>query len=144
MFEAWADGSVRGNPGLGGIGVYIEHDGWQVVQISMVVGNNKTNNEVEYEALIATIEWLVQENSLGKEECFINIDSSLVHGQVVKNWKCNYDHLRVLRDKARELISAAPFPITIKWDRRTSNEAANELAQSATLDYLIANGLRRG
>ena len=47
----YTDGGSRGNPGLAGIGVVIEHENQQK-QYAEFIGENRTNNEAEYEALI--------------------------------------------------------------------------------------------
>ena len=47
------DGAARGNPGPAGIGVVIESDTGEVVQrIARAIGR-RTNNQAEYEAVIA-------------------------------------------------------------------------------------------
>ncbi len=132
MYEAWADGSVRdGNPGIAGFALYVEHDGKPIYKNALLLPLRGTNNEAEYEAVLAAIQYLRVINT-EKEECVIYTDSQLVHGQIAQNWKCNFDHLRKRRDVAKRLINDLPYPITLKWVRRFKNEVANELAQSIT------------
>lgn len=141
MFDVFADGSVRnGNPGLGGIGVFVKHDGASNVSFTKIIGENKTNNEAEYEAVIAAIEYL-KEINVNKEKCIITVDSLLIHGHVVRNWKCNFEHLRILRDRIWGLLKEIPFEVELKWVKRWDNEIANELAQAATEKENLA---RRG
>lgn len=46
-----SDGGSRGNPGPAGIGVVIEYGG-QKKEYSEYIGDSRTNNEAEYEALV--------------------------------------------------------------------------------------------
>ncbi len=132
MYEAWADGSVRdGNPGIAGFALYVEHDGTPVYKTALLLPINGTNNEAEYEAVLAALYYLKGINK-NKEDCTIYTDSQLVHGQVVRGWKCNFEHLRTRRNEAKRLINDLPYPITLKWVRRFNNSVANELAQAIT------------
>jgi ribonuclease HI len=47
----YTDGGSRGNPGPAGVGAVIEYDG-QSKEFCRFIGNGRTNNEAEYEALI--------------------------------------------------------------------------------------------
>jgi ribonuclease HI len=132
MYEAWADGSVRdGNPGIAGFALYVEHDGTPVYKNALILPIRGTNNEAEYEAVLAAIQYLRVINN-EREDCTIYTDSQLVHGQVAQNWKCNFDHLRKRRDEAKRLINDLPFSITLRWVKRFKNTIANELAQAIT------------
>jgi len=141
MFEVWVDGSVRnGNPGFGGVGVYVEHDGIEVWRYSSLWGEDVSNNQIEYAAMIYALEYLQGINTTN-EPCKIYTDSALVHGHVVKRWKCNFEHLRILRNEVIMLIRTASFKVEIVWNGRLSNEIANELAQAVTEKEKLA---RRG
>jgi len=134
MYEVWVDGSVRnGNPGFGGVGVYVEHNGVEVWRYSSLWGQDVSNNQVEYAAMIDALEYLESANT-AKEDCIIHTDSALVHGQLVKKWKCNFTHLRQLRDDAKRVLDSVPFKIEILWSNRLTNEIANELAQAVTAE----------
>jgi len=140
MYEAWVDGSVRGgNPGIGGVGVYVEHNGVEVWRYSSLYGKDVTNNQVEYAAMIDALEYLESTNTKN-EDCKIYTDSALVHGQLVKNWKCNFAHLRLLRSDAKHVLNSVPFKIEILWGGRLTNEIANELAQAVTAEELERRG----
>uniref|UniRef100_A0A6M3KVM3 Putative ribonuclease H n=1 Tax=viral metagenome TaxID=1070528 RepID=A0A6M3KVM3_9ZZZZ len=140
MYEVWVDGSVRdGNPGFGGIGIYAEHDGVEVWRYSSLWGQNVTNNQVEYAAMIDALGYLEDVNT-ENEDCKIHTDSALVHGQLVKNWKCNFTHLRLLRNDAKHILNSVPFKIEILWSNRLTNEIANELAQAITAEELERRG----
>lgn len=141
MFEVWVDGSVRdGNPGFGGIGIYVEHNGIEIYRYSSLWGEDVTNNQVEYTSVISALEYLHCVNTTN-EDCKIHTDSALVYGQVVKNWKCNFKHLILLRDKIKTLLKIVPFKVDIIWSGRLTNEIANELAQAVTEEEKL---VRRG
>lgn len=132
MYEAWADGSVRdGNPGIAGFALYVEKDGKPVYKNALILSERGTNNEAEYEAVLAALQYLRLVNK-EKEDCIIYTDSQLVHGQLTRHWKCNFEHLRKRRDAAKRLLNDLPFKLTLKWVHRFDNDVANELAQAVT------------
>jgi len=132
MFEVWVDGSVKeSNPGIGGIGIVVNLDGKPFKTFGKFIGENKTNNEMEYMAVIEAIKFLKDKN-ISRRNCIIYTDSKLVYGQVVAGWKVNYEHLRILRNKIRSLLEMVPFNIEIKWVKRWNNQIANDLAQAIT------------
>jgi len=136
MYEVFVDGSVRcGNPGLAGIAMCVRHDGKCIYKYSVLLPLPATSNEAEYEAVIAGLTYLKTSNEylkMGREKCVIVTDSQLVYGHVVKNWKCNFAHLRLLRDEVKNRLSELPFKVSIRQMTREENEIANELAQSIT------------
>jgi ribonuclease HI len=62
--EIFTDGGSRGNPGLAGIGVVVNFEG-EIKRYSEFIGENKTNNEAEYQALIFALKKVKQ--LLGKK-----------------------------------------------------------------------------
>src|SRR6185295_15421271 len=57
VLVAYIDGGARGNPGLAGYGVRIEHpDGSLIEEFGGSIGV-ATNNVAEYRALLAALEW---------------------------------------------------------------------------------------
>lgn len=83
-----------------------------------VVKEEKTNNEMEYRALLHCLELCAD----GDE---IVTDSKLVEGQVTKGWRCNYSHLLPLRNQAIALITTKK--VKLSWTRRGGNEAGRLL-----------------
>jgi len=141
MLEVWCDGSSRGNPGVSGIGIYCEKDGKSFKRYAKLIGNNRTNNEAEYEAIIESIEMLLINNG-SKDICIIYTDSALVYGHLKKRWKCKHKHLQILLEKVRNLLEKADFAIDISWNMRYNVSVANDLAQGITLREVerIKNG----
>ncbi len=83
----YTDGGARGNPGPAGAGIWIET---LQKKYSQFLGENKTNNEAEYEALILGLKKI--KSLLGKKQaketkvkCFL--DSELVVKQLNHQYK---------------------------------------------------------
>lgn len=74
----------------------------------------KTNNEMEYAAVIACL-------SVCQRGDIIKTDSQLVHGQLVKDWKINHEHLRILNETAAVLMREKEA--LIQWIPRNENIA---------------------
>jgi ribonuclease HI len=95
------DGGSRGNPGPG-YGSYVIFD--QVGSGSPVrlrFEDEQTNNEAEYNTLLAALKDLRQRSALFTDQFAIKIlgDSMLVINQVKGEWKVKEPRLRVLRDQ---------------------------------------------
>lgn len=75
---------------------------------------NKTNNEMEYAALIRAL----QEAQTGDH---LFTDSQLLVGQVTAGWKVNFAHLRPLVMDAKRLVVAKKVKLT--WVPREKNKA---------------------
>ena len=129
MIEVWTDGSVRGNPGIGGIAVVITSNNTIIKEFSGIVGHSVTSNEAEYQAVIKALELLIELDD--GMDCIIYTDSKLVWGQTTQNWKVNFGRLALLRNKVKALMKSCPFLVTLIWSSRTNN-VANKLAQTVT------------
>jgi ribonuclease HI len=103
------DGGSKGNPGQG-YGSYAltwPGAGQQVVRLQF--GDRVTNNEAEYDTLIAALEAVrsrLKENRVDPAGARLEIwgDSQLVINQVNGEWACNEARLQVRRERARELL----------------------------------------
>lgn len=112
--------------------IYVDGSGWngQVSKACILVDgqdpeiitrhDEKTNNEMEYEALFVALLELAEDGDI------IYTDSQLVANQINKGWKCNHEHLRAYRDKCLEIISEKQG-IIIKWIPRDQNKAGKVL-----------------
>ena len=74
----------------------------------------ETNNEMEYHGVWRAL-------LLAQEGDEIVTDSQLVHGQVVKGWKCNQPHLQVRRDACIDML--ARKNVSLVWVPREQNVA---------------------
>ena len=80
----YTDGGARGNPGPAGIGAVIyDADRRLVAEVSEYLGV-ATNNQAEYQALIAALKKAV---SLGAAELECYLDSELVVKQLKREYK---------------------------------------------------------
>jgi ribonuclease HI len=111
--------------------IYVDGSGWNgrksaycvIINGKVIlkeIPEKKTNNEMEYAALLEAF-------SLAKEGDTILTDSQLVHGQVCKGWKVNYEHLRPLVAKAKKLLEEKK--LILKWIPREENKAGHIFEQ---------------
>lgn len=79
----YTDGSSRGNPGPGGYGAIIQHNGDEII---LRGGEQETtNNRMEMTAILEALKWLAS-NAAGSD-AEIYSDSSLVINSITKGWK---------------------------------------------------------
>lgn len=129
----YTDGGSRGNPGPSAWGFFIEHpDGRKEVEHGFI--GVATNNEAEYQALLAAIRHLLEARVEGEVE--FRLDSALVVGQVSKGWAVNAANLKPLRDEAQRLLANLP-----RWHMKQIPREMNRQADAAVNRALDA---RRG
>ncbi|MFQ5898618.1 MAG: ribonuclease HI family protein [Candidatus Methylomirabilia bacterium] len=125
----YVDGSVEGNPGPGGIGVVIEaSDGAPVAAWGEAIGH-ATNNQAEYEALLAGLR---KARQLGARAVAVRSDSQLLVRQFLGEYRVKDAKLRPLHEEALRL--ARQFQrFAIEHIPRERNRAADQLANRARL-----------
>ena len=133
------DGGSRGNPGPAAVGVVIKTENNQLIEsISKFIGIT-TNNEAEYQALIAALEYLSQykEKLNLTENILIDfyIDSKLIVNQVNGFFKVKNSRIRNFIYKIRELEIGIPGKIVYQLIPREKNSQADLLVNQA-LDNL--------
>lgn len=94
--KIFTDGGARGNPGPAAIGVVLYMDGKVAAEISHYLGE-ATNNQAEYEAIIAGLK-LAHKNNVDLLECYL--DSELVVRQMRQEYKVKDKELQKLFVKA--------------------------------------------
>ncbi len=95
------DGAARGNPGPAGIGVVIESSPGHVVQrIARGIGR-RTNNQAEYEAVIAG---LMAAHALRAQQVTLMLDSELVAKQLRGQYRVRNEDLKELSGHATALL----------------------------------------
>ena len=104
------DGGSQGNPGpgYGSYALMRAGDGSQD-RVRLDFGRTMTNNEAEYETLIAALQGLSERAEAAGESisdlCIeVRGDSALVIHQVEGAWQTKDDRMRLLRDRARSLL----------------------------------------
>ena len=118
------DGGSRGNPGLG-YGSYAItrlQDGRRHVE-RLDFGAGVTNNEAEYDSLIAGLEDLlgrIQAAGRSPREFAVEVlgDSALVVNQVNGLWKIREPRMRVRCDEVRDLLGRFAAHVVRKVERR--------------------------
>ncbi|MYC96464.1 MAG: reverse transcriptase-like protein [Caldilineaceae bacterium SB0661_bin_32] len=104
------DGGSRGNPGEGYGSFALDWPGYPREIVQLNFGDNVTNNEAEYDTLIAALEAVrdrmkVQLIDPGSAILSIWGDSLLVCNQVRGEWGCKEPRLQVRLEKVRALLS---------------------------------------
>jgi len=121
------DGAARGNPGPSAIGVVVRDETGRVIyEASRCLGTN-TNNEAEYMALIAALEYL-KETRIGEAEFLL--DSELVVRQLQGRYRVKEPRLQQLYARATMLLNAVPRH-SFRHIPRKENARADELANEA-------------
>jgi ribonuclease HI len=134
-WNAWFDGATAPNPGARGIGGLLiapggEHaPSGERIEISAAIGYG-TNNEAEYEALLAVLREAV---ARGIGEIVIHGDSLLVINQVTKAWACKSATLGALCASAQALVRQLERTgqVSLRWIPREQNQAADALSCAA-------------
>lgn len=104
------DGGSKGNPGwgYGSYAITRVQDGAQLVE-RLDLGNEYTNNEAEYDTLIAALQDLLQRIEDGgrqPQEFSLEVrgDSALVINQVLGKWKAKEPRMRDRRNRCLRLL----------------------------------------
>lgn len=123
----YSDGGARGNPGPAGIGAVLRSEnGLVLAEISKYLGET-TNNQAEYQALIAALE---KAKDLNGEEIECYLDSELVVKQLNREYKVKNAELAPLFLKIHNL-SLVFKKISYHHVRRECNKEADHLANLA-------------
>jgi len=107
--EVIFDGGSKGNPGKGYGSYAVNWPGLPQQKVRLKFGDHVTNNEAEYDTLIAALKAILKrlldaEADPGTARLVIRGDSLLVIKQVKGEYKCNEPRLRMRRDRAQELL----------------------------------------
>lgn len=123
----YTDGGARGNPGPAAYGVVIYDDrGVILAKLKRYLGE-LTNNQAEYEGVIAGLE---KADALGASEVECFLDSELVARQLVGQYRIKNSGLRPLA--ARAFALAKKFTrVNYTHVKREKNQLADELVNQA-------------
>ncbi|WP_436344318.1 ribonuclease HI [Natronorubrum sp. FCH18a] len=124
--HVYFDGACRGNPGPAATGWVIVSGDGIVAEGGERIGT-ATNNQAEYEALIAALE---AARDYGYDEIHVRGDSELIVKQVRGEYDTNNPELREKRVTVRELLTAFD-EWTLEHVPREVNDRADDLANEA-------------
>jgi ribonuclease HI len=104
------DGGSKGNPGrgYGSYAITRVRDGAQRLE-RLELGQDYTNNEAEYDTLLAALEDLIgriDEADRSPQDYALEVrgDSTLVIHQILGKWKANDPRMEDRRDRCRDLL----------------------------------------
>lgn len=120
------DGGARGNPGPAAIGFTIESNGQSIARVGRIIPAT-TNNQAEYQAIIAALE---EARRLGVTEVELIADTELVVRQLKGEYKVKNKDLAPLFLKATQLIRLFRN-CTLRTVPREQNVQADELVNQA-------------
>jgi len=121
------DGAARGNPGPAAIGVVVQDESGHTIYESSRTLGVQTNNEAEYMALIAALQYLREVRAKAAD---FFLDSELVVRQLNGRYKVKEPRLQSLHGQATMLLNAIPSH-TIRHVPRRENARADGLANEA-------------
>jgi len=96
----FSDGGARGNPGPAAAAFIVLSENGQVLAANSRYLGLRTNNQAEYEALIAALQFAATVNA---EEVTCHLDSELVAKQLTGEYTVKNSELRKLWRKIQEL-----------------------------------------
>ena len=126
-YYLFVDGGARGNPGPAGIGVRLETpDGEVVEELADAIGV-ATNNQAEYQALIAGLELALDRDA---REILVHSDSELVVNQMNGSYRVKDKALQALFLRAQQLVRQLP-DVEFRHVPREQNAEADRLVNQA-------------
>lgn len=106
--------------------------GWQPVRNnSMRLPDHRTVMEASYHGMLLGLPLLAQEES--RAHVMIIGDSGSVVQPIHLQYTVHTHSVRVMRDAARDAVAAHGLELTLKWEKRDSNEEAEVAAKSAVM-----------
>jgi ribonuclease HI len=120
------DGAARGNPGPAAFAFVIQKEGSPPIEENGLLGVT-TNNLAEYTALVRALQRAAE---LGARRLIVHSDSELLVKQMNGAYRVKSPDLRVLYDRAKELIKRFE-QVVIRHVRREQNSRADELCNQA-------------
>lgn len=120
QYTIHTDGGARGNPGPAAIGVVIEAAGSLVATLGRYIGET-TNNQAEYQAVHAALEWVVEHGG-GAVNLFA--DSELIVKQLRGEYRVKNRELAPWHQRCQGLVRQLG-PVTFTAIPRAQNAAAD-------------------
>lgn len=128
----YTDGGSRGNPGPAGFGLFIsDQNGHHLYQQSTFIGI-KTNNEAEYFALLAALDWIkINHSQYPFKSLIFYSDSQLLVRQIQGQYRVKAPHLKELYSRVKLTLNQIGLPYQFQDIPREKNKLADKLANLA-------------
>jgi ribonuclease HI len=120
------DGAARGNPGPAAFAFIIQKEESPPIEENGLLGTT-TNNLAEYTALVRALERAAE---IGAKRLIVHSDSELLVKQMNGDYRVKNADIRVLYDRAKDLIEQFD-QVLIRHVRREQNSRADELCNEA-------------
>jgi len=117
----YTDGGARGNPGPAAAGAVIL-DGDQKIELKKYLGDDRTNNWAEYEAVALALQE-AKKHGLANREIEVRMDSKLVVEQISGTWKIKEPNLKTQAAAVRALLFDFPQNRFVHIPREENSEA---------------------
>jgi ribonuclease HI len=128
--KIYTDGGARGNPGPAAYGLVIKNQKENIIYKYGEKIGKATNNQAEYEGLIAGLKWLVKKN-VQPEKIDFFLDSTLVVNQMQGNFKVKSLNIRPLWRRAKKLEDKIDAKINYHHIPREKNTEADKMLNEA-------------
>ncbi|MDR1037167.1 MAG: ribonuclease HI family protein [Deltaproteobacteria bacterium] len=127
----YTDGSALGNPGHGGAGaVLLDSHGSVVFSVGVYLGSRVSNNVAEYKGLIVGVERAL---AVGARRLDLRLDSELVVRQLQGRYRVTSPALRVLYERALEVLGGLEDWNAFHVPRAQNGEADRAAGEAARL-----------
>lgn len=132
VLTIFTDGGSRGNPGPAALGVTVQNEGGQVVyEVGKTLGI-ATNNEAEYQAIQASLVWLLEYVAQNPVESVTwKLDSKLVVEQINRNWKIKEPRMMGFATNIWADLNKLPCAYKLLHIPREQNKRADALVNQA-------------
>lgn len=130
--EIFTDGGSRGNPGTAGVGIVLNFKG-ESKKYSQFLGDNITNNEAEYQALIFALKKTKQLIGKAKSKQLTlkcHADSELMVKQLNHEYKLNNENIQKMFIQIWNLILDFK-EVEVVYVPREENKEADAMANKA-------------
>ncbi len=122
--KLYADGGSRGNPGPSASGFVIKNEHDELLETWNKYLGITTNNQAEYHALVAGLEWCKQRNV---RRVYVFLDSLLAVNQMKGVYKVKNRDLWTLYETAKKLVAGFEFVQFTHVPRELNKDADREV-----------------
>ena len=126
----YTDGGARGNPGPAGAGAVIYKDDAKMAEVSQYLGDHRTNNWAEYEALILALT-AAKKHGLSGQAVEVRMDSELIVKQMNGEYQVKEETLWPQYMKVHNLLVSSFPRARFTHVPRAENSAADALVNKA-------------